>query len=122
MDLLSPNPTRISIGSNSPATPPSTPVASPSPKPDSEMTQSVRLFKQLSQVAGEGASTRHRLFLIFDAPKSKITKIHLERNYILYIAFIETTTRVPHWMPFLWKKEMITQKSEMNEERKISQI
>ena len=59
--MTSPNKPRISIGSNSPATPPSTPVASPSPKPGAELKQSSMLFKQLSDVAGEGASTRHRL-------------------------------------------------------------
>jgi hypothetical protein len=59
--MSSPNKPRISIGSNSPATPPSTPVASPSPKPGAELKQSSLLIKQLSEVAGEGASTRHRL-------------------------------------------------------------
>ena len=52
---------RISVTSNSPATPPSTPVAPVSPRPGSEFKQSSMLFKQLSDIAGEGASTRHRL-------------------------------------------------------------
>jgi len=60
MDRLSPRRPRISIGSESPATPPSTPVASPSPIPGSGTRQSGQLFKQLSAVAGEGASSRHR--------------------------------------------------------------
>lgn len=63
MDRLSPRRPRISIGSESPATPPSTPVASPSPKPDSGIRQSGQLLKQLSAVVGEGASSRHRFIL-----------------------------------------------------------
>ena len=60
MDMLSPDRPRVSIGSMSPVTPPSTPVATPSPKAEREIRRSGKLLRQLKAVAGEGASTRHR--------------------------------------------------------------
>ena len=58
--MSSPNKPKIPIGSNSPATPPSNPVASPSPKHGAELKQSSMLFKQLSDVGGECAPIRRR--------------------------------------------------------------
>jgi len=58
--MLSPDRPRVSIGSMSPVTPPSTPVATPSPKAEREIRRSGKLLRQLKAVAGEGASTRHR--------------------------------------------------------------
>ena len=67
--MLSTSQDTAAMDGHTPGPPPTTPVAPHSPKLDRGMAQSGHLLKQLSAVAGEGASIRHRwvliLYLIF---------------------------------------------------------